>query len=209
MHRRLAAAMATLGVAVGSRSTSTTAAATQRCASSRRCGRPTATSPGQSVAQFRQGDRHHRGPRPCARRRGDRDRRRPAGPAGGDPAIWSPPGAPATTRSTPSAAGATATRWLKKAHRRGVLPPHAQPGRSAAAAERRRLPADEPPRGRRGTAVARAPSLHEGPVRLGRISQHRRGLRPRAARRRHAPSGRSGNCGTWRSRASPASASGR
>ena len=99
-------------------------------------------------------------------------------------------------------------RWLaEKGHRRGVLSPHAQPGRSAAATECRRLPADEPPGGRCGAAVARAPSLHEGPVRLGRLSQHRHRLRSRAARRRHAPNGRSGNCGIWRSRASPASAS--
>ena len=62
----------------------------------------------QPVAQLRQGDRHHRGARPCAGRRGDRDRRRPAGPARGDPPIWSPPGAPATTWSMPSAACARA-----------------------------------------------------------------------------------------------------
>ena len=64
--------------------------------------------------------------------------------------------------------------WLKKTHGRGILSHHAQARRCAAAAERRRLPADEPPRGRCRAAVARAPSLHEGSVRLGGLSQHRR-----------------------------------
>ena len=50
-------------------------------------------------------------------------------------------------------------------------------GDVASAGERRRLPADEPARGGRATAAARAPSVHERPVRLGGVSHHRRGLR--------------------------------
>ena len=206
MHRRLAAVMATLGAALGSdlrqRRQPRRIAAHHRALRqadshiaivnlSRNFGKEIATTAGLDHAQ---------------RRRSDRDRRRPAGPARGDPAISSQPGAPATTWSMPDAARARA-RLAEEGHRRGVLPADAAPGRRAAAGERRRLPADEPPRGRRGAAAARAPSLHEGPVRLGRLSQHGGRLRPRRRAAPAAPSGRSGNCGTWRSRASPASPS--
>ena len=208
MHRRLVVVMTELGapweaiyVNDGSRDASLQVveiAAARR--QPHRCGQP--------VAQLRQGDRHHCRPRPRARRRGDRDRRRPAGPARGHP----PPRRRLARRLRHRLRQAPPARrrWLgEEGDRRGVLPRDAQPGRRAAAGERRRLPPDEPPRRRCCAADARAPSLHEGPVRLGRLPQHRRALRPRATRRRPHQVVVSGSCGIWRSRASPASVSAR
>ena len=65
----------------------------------------------QPVAQFRQGDRGHRRSGPCRRRcRGDH-RRRPAGPAGGDPGI-----------------GRLLAGWLRHGLRQAAQPDTATPG---------------------------------------------------------------------------------
>ena len=57
-------------------------------------------------------------------------------------------------------------------------------GPVAAAEERRRLPADQPPGERGAPQPAGAPPLHEGPVRLGGLPRGRHRLRPPAPLRR-------------------------
>ena len=85
-----------------------------------------------------------------------------------------------------------------------VLPTDAPHGRSENPRGYRRFPPHEPARGRGGVPVARAAPLHEGAVRLGRLSDHLRAVRPRRHGAPASANGRTGSCGTWRSRGSPA-----
>ena len=95
--------------------------------------------------------------------------------------------------------------WLKTRHRARVLSGDAALVEDPDPRRHRRLPPAVAARAGGAAAVARAPSLHEGPVRLGRLQPGRDSLSARGARWPAAASSACGGCGTSRSKASPVS----
>ena len=182
-HARLIAALDALPVAAqvlyvddGSRDR-TAAAIAGLCAARPARGRAA------PVAQLRQGTGADLRPRPRRGRRRGGDRRRPAGPAGADrDALDALPRGP--RRGVRGAALARRRVLAQARHRQRVLPRDRPPLRHAGARRHRRFPPAVAARGARAARAARAPSLHEGPVRLGRLLPARHAVRPRPARRR-------------------------